>query len=344
MENQPTQRTQQELARLRRANARRDFAPTGRETIAIQMENVSSMELFALPDGRYIKALYDVSLTVPVGERYAVVGDAPFELELLAEIAGSVKPHEDGRCSLLEIGMMRQKRRILPHVYYINDQKVLFDHMHVLECLMFATEHTGESAPKRQIAWLKLLLRTGLYPLALTYIRSLGSAEYAAVSALLAYASEAKLVVMDVSHIEIPERLYDPFAALAREMTAAGKTLFFTTTNGDFAQRVCTRASFLVDGTIAVSGEVEAVCRAYDRRVLTVNSPEPERALAVLSKAFPSLYAERDGESVVLSGPAGSATLAAASEELERAGVPARTLGMPAPSLCAAFREVKRAL
>ena len=344
MENQPTQRTQQDHARARRANARRSFAPTGRETIAIQMENVSSMELFALPDGRYIKALFEVSLSVPVGERYAVVGDAPFELELLAEIAGSVKPHEDGRCSLLEIGMMREKRRILPHVYYINDQKVLYDHMHVLECLMFATEHNGKSAPQRQIDWLKLLLRTGLYPLALTYIRSLGRAECAAVSALLAYASEAKLVVMDLSHIEVPERLYDPFAALAREMTAAGKTLFFVTTDSAFAESVCTRVSFLMDGTITAGGEVETVCRAYDRRVLTVDSPEPERVLAALEDAFPNLHAEREGESVILSGSAGSVTLAAASGALERAGVPVRTLGIPAPSLGVAFREVKRAL
>ena len=162
------------------------------------MENVSSMELFHRTDNTYLKALYDVNLTIPVGECHGIVGINSFELELLAEIIGNVKPHESGRCSLLEIGMMRQKRRILPHVYYINDQRVLYDHMHVLGYLMFASEHAPGKPEAKQAQWLKLLLKTGLYPFALTYIRSLNPAEYALVSALLAYASAAKLVVMDL--------------------------------------------------------------------------------------------------------------------------------------------------
>jgi len=128
----------------------RNFVPTGDEKTAVLMENVSSMELFAQPEGHYLKVLYDLSLTVPVGVCHGITGDEPFELQLVTEIMANVKPHEKGRCSLLEIGMMREKRRILPHVYYINDQRVLFEHMHVLGYLMFASEQAPGKPESKQ--------------------------------------------------------------------------------------------------------------------------------------------------------------------------------------------------
>lgn len=301
------------------------------------------MELFRQPDGRYFKVLYGINLTVPVGACHGVVGENRFELQLLAEIAGNVKPHESGRCSLMEIGMMRQKRKILPHVYYINDQRVLFEHMHVLGYLMFASEHAPGKPEVKQAEWLKLLLKTGLYPFALTYIRSLGAAEYALVSALLAYASKAALVVMDFSAISVPDELLDPFAALMRELLAAGKTVLLTSASCELVQRACTHASFLVDGTIVKSGPVASLCETYDKNVLGVSTPEPERALSALGAAFPQLRAERTGQSVSLFGDRAVA-VSAAAEALERANVPFGEVRIPPPSLAEAFREVKRTL
>ena len=321
------------------------YTPTGRERVAVAMERVSSMELFHLPDGRFLKVLYDIDLRVDVGQCHGVVGDNPFELQLLSEIIGNVKPHENGRCSLLEIGMMRQKRRILPHVYYVNDQKVLFEHMHVLGYLMFASEHAPGKPEAKQAEWLKLLLRTGLYPFTLTYIRSLSPAEYVVVSALLAYMSRAVLVVMDLSGVAMPERLIAPFSALLKELTAAGKTVVLTSTSRSLVQRACTHASFLMDGTIAASDSVEALCAAFDKRILNVDAPSPNEAQAALTAAFPGLrFAQSEG-TLRLYGEgaiAQACTLSSAAGVLERAGVPVREIGVPAPSLEEAFMEVRR--
>ncbi|MEN6417691.1 MAG: hypothetical protein ABFC73_02095 [Clostridiaceae bacterium] len=324
---------------------RRSFTPTGNERVAVTMENVSSMELFRRPDNTYLKVLYDVNLTIPVGECHGVVGINSFELELLAEMIGNVKPHESGRCSLLEIGMMRQKRRILPHVYYINDQRVLYDHMHVLGYLMFASEHAPGKPEAKQAQWLKLLLKTGLYPFALTYIRSLDPAEYALVSALLAYTSAAKLVVMDFSRIVVPESLIEPFSALTRELTAAGKTVVITNTSCELIQRACTHASFLIDGSIVQSGSVDALCRAFDHQLLRVSSSAPERALAVLQHTFPAVRAVRKADEVVVYAKGYAApdcTISSAGAALEQANVPVESIRVPGPSLLEAFLEVRR--
>ena len=310
------------------------------------MENVSSMELFARPDGQYFKALYDLTLTVPVGACHGITGDGAFELQLIAEIIANVKPHEKGHCSLMEIGMMRQKRRILPHVYYINDQRVLFEHMHVLGYLMFASEHTPGKPESKQRDWLNLLLRTGLYPFALTYIRSLNPAEYALVSALVAYASDARLLVMDLSHIDVPETLHAPFAALLRELQAAGKTVVLSSRSRDLVQRACTSASFLIDGTIVVGGSIHALCTAYDRRALLVCTAQQEPAIASLGASLPMLKARKTegGVSLYRTGEEGAGySVSAAVHALEKASVAFSSISVPEPSLEEAYREVKRA-
>ncbi len=309
------------------------------------MENVSSMELFQLPDNRFLKVLYDVDFTVLVGQCHGVVGDSRFELQLLSEIIGNVKPHEKGRCSLLEIGMMRQKRRILPHVYYINDQRVLFDHMHVLGYLMFASEHAPGKPAVKQAAWLKLLLRTGLYPLTLTYIRSLNPAEYVLVSALLAYMSNAVLVVIDLSRVSIPERLFAPFSALLDELTRTGKTVVVTNTSCAFVQRACTHASFLMNGTITASDSVSALCDAFDKHILSVDSPDPEKALPTLLASFPDLRVTRNGDTLKIYGEGDATqacTVSSVASALESGDAPVRDIHVAAPSLEEAFLEVRR--
>ena len=326
---------------------RRNFEPTGQEKTAVLMDGVSSMELFAQPDGRYLKVLYNLSLEIPVGECHGITGEGAFELQLISEIIGNVKPHEKGQCSLLEIGMMRQKRRILPHVYYINDQRVLFDHMHVLGYLMFASEHMAGKPEQKQKEWLALLLRTGLFPFTLTYIRELSPAEYAIVSTLVAYGTKARLVVMDFSRIDVPEHLIQPLAALLREFRSSGKTVVLASRSRALVQSACTSASFLMDGTIVTSGSVAALCAAYDRRVLQIATRLPDAASSVLRAAFPNLRTAEEEAGVSLFAQerrTGACSVSAASRALELANIPFSAICVPDPSLEEAFQEVKRTL
>lgn len=326
---------------------RRSFEPTGQEKTAVLMDGVSSMELFAQPDGQYFKVLYDLSLHVPVGACHGITGEGAFELQLISEIIGNVKPHEKGKCSLLEIGMMREKRRILPHVYYVNDQRVLFDHMHVLGYLMFASEHMEGKPDQKQKEWLKLLLRTGLFPFALTYIRALSPAEYAIVSALVAYGTKARLIVMDFSAIDVPEPLIKPLSALLREFIASGKTVVLSSRSRALVQSACTSASFLIDGKIMVSGSVSALCSAYDRRVMQISTQYPDAAAAALLSAFHGLRAAADETGVSLfslDDQKSNCTVSAVSRALEIAQVPFRAVCVPESSLEEAFQEVKRTL
>jgi ABC-type multidrug transport system ATPase subunit len=155
------------------------------------------------------------------------------------------------------------------------------------------------------------------------------------------------LVVLDLSRISVPDRLIEPFFALLQELRNAGKTVVIVNTSRAFVQRACTHASFLMDGTIRASDSVQALCDAFDKHILCIGSSEPKKAMSALSGAFPQLRITQDGDILKVYGEGDAAkkcTISAAATVLEGAGVSAREIRVPAPSLEEAFLEVRRTL
>ncbi len=192
----------------------RKLSDPARAQRIVDMRHISSMECYRYPDGTVRRVLEGVSLLVARAETWGITCDEPFEMALLMEIIGNVKPYEDGSCSLSQQAMMRLKRRMLEHMYFINDQKLMYPHMHVLSWLVFASQHAGSTAAARQVEWLELLLALDLHHITLTYARFLTAAEQATVAALLALKMpRIQLVLMDLSHIDVPEALTPRFPA-----------------------------------------------------------------------------------------------------------------------------------
>ncbi len=256
---------------------------------ALSMNCVSSMERYAKDEDGDTPVLQSVSLEVPARSIFGVTGEDRFALQLIAEIAGTLKPHEKGRCILMETGMMRKKRRILPHVFYVNDQDVLYDHMQVLTYLMFISEHAGDKHEVIQERWLELLLDTGSYRMALTRIAHLTRDERMLVSLHAACASKARIVMADLSMTGIPRERHAEFTRLFARMSKEGKTVFLVCPDEGFVGRCCTHAALLADGCILVSGEIKALCEKYDRRLVTIFSVEARKAADLIAEAFPEL-------------------------------------------------------
>jgi ABC-2 type transport system ATP-binding protein len=307
----------------------------------VEMRGVSSMECYRHADGALRRVLKDVSLTVLRGEAWGVTSDEPFELALLMEIMGNVKPYEAGRCSLCEMGMMRLKRRVLDHLFYVNDQKLMVPHMRVLSWLMFASRHAGSTPAAQKVEWLELLLELDLYHVALTYGRFLTAAEQAAVALLLSLKMDrVQLVLADLSHIFVPEALVPAFSGIVRRLKAHGKSVVLASPQRDLIQHCSDHAAFLLDGALERQGTVEALCAQYDTRRLVVATDAPEAA-AALERAFPGMGAESLPGEVWLRGVC-TVSLAEAAAALEKTGVPFQGLEAARPSLELAFREVAR--
>ncbi len=269
---------------------------------ALSMNCVSSLEHYAWEDGLPTPVLRSISLGVPAQSIFGVSGEDRFALELIAEIAGTLKSHENGRCILMETGMMRKKRRILPHVFYINDQDVLYDHMQVLTYLMFISERAGKRHELVQESWLELMLDTGSYRMALTRIGALTQDERALVSLFAAHASDARIVIADFSHIRVPRERHAEFARLFSHMVKRDKTVFLVSPDEGFIGRCCTHAALLVDGSIRVSGDVKGLCEKYDHRLATIFSSQSPKVAQAVREAYPELCVAESAGKVKLYG------------------------------------------
>lgn len=305
----------------------------------VEMRGVSSLECYRFPDGTLRRVLQDVTLLVKRSEVWGITCNEPFEMALLMEIMGNIKPYEGGRCSLSQLGMMRSKRRVLEHVFYINDQMLMYPHMDVLSWLMFASQHTGGTAAARQTEWLELLLALDLHYLTLTYSRVLTAAEQAVVALLLTLKmSRVQLVLLDLSHIEVPLTLYPAFSGIFERLHAQDKAIVLATAQRDLIQKCAHYTAFLLRGKLERQGTVEELCEKYDKRRLLVRAGDPGRLTSVLSDAFSGVrIVEREGEAWTCEESLKVSEVAAA---LERSGVGFEDIEIAKPSLELAFREV----
>jgi ABC-2 type transport system ATP-binding protein len=310
----------------------------------VELSDITSMECYADAEGRVLRrALNSITFSVAGGQRFALVGDDPFDLKLLTEIIGNIKPYESGRCSLVGLGMMREKQRILQHVYYINDQGRAYPHMQGLSYLMFASRRVVKNAVDRQLLWLDRLMEFGLEQLCFTYVRNMAPAARVLMHALLALDSKSPLLLLDLSHIGVPESLRDAFCHVLRRLADGGKTIVFSTMDTALADACATHAALLVGGRVRAlhAGALEELY-ALDKRLYILETSDDAAARAVIEGAYP-LRAEECGGRLCVYGEKGcaprpSGLLAA----LEDAGVSVRRCAASAPSLAEVMKAANR--
>lgn len=311
------------------------------------LQDVTSMECYVQSDGTVVRrALDGISFTVAGGQRFALLGDDRFDLKLLTEIIGNIKPYESGRCSLVGLGMMREKQRILQQVYYINDQPLMYAHMQGISYLMFASRHVVKKAVDRQILWLDRLMEFELDHLCFQYVRNMNMAERVLILLLLALDVTAPLLLVDLSHVAVPRELMDAYARVFQRLSdEAGKTIVFSTTQRDLCDLCATHAALLIAGKVrpAHSGAIEALYETLDRRLYTLRTADDAAAKGAIEGAFPSLRTEAEDGLISIYGdkaapPAPSDILRA----LEGAGVSAREFARSKPTLAEAMKEAAR--
>ncbi|NLD58771.1 MAG: hypothetical protein GX647_03800 [Clostridiales bacterium] len=310
----------------------------------VRMVDVGSMEWYRRMDGGERQVLRCVNLEVVRGDRFAIVGDEPFELQLLIEIIGNVKPYESGKCSLVGLGMMRAKRRVLQHVYYVNSQKLLYYHMQGLSWLMFASRRTGKRDAERQIQWLNRLLAFDMPRLCFTFVRHMTRAERVALLLLLTLDIDVHLILADFSQIEVEPALFKGIARLFEELSAQGKAVVFSTPQPEFAEACAGKAAFLNGGELAVQGEIGDLCARYDRRAYQLRFPSEAaagRAAELLAGAFPEISAARPGEIWLYRGDLPTPSAAEVMRALCGAELTPEEFIVSRPSLAEAFRATR---
>lgn len=249
-----------------------------------QVSRLDSSEVYLFPEGAEEKVLKEISFDIQRGDIWGIIGNEPFEVELLLEIVGNVRPYGSGKCILVERGMMRKKRKVLPHVFFIADGDVTFPNMNTLEYLMFATANLTLSPGERQAQILQRLLDTELYYLALVPIRYLSQAEKAVISLLAASFSKALLVIFSVTQLEFDKRLSAGIRGIAGIISGRGGAMLIGSRDCGMVQTACTHAGFLTGGKMEYQGQVQDLLAGLDKRVFIVTCKNPSKLSDSLEK------------------------------------------------------------
>jgi ABC-2 type transport system ATP-binding protein len=230
----------------------------------VLMEHLTSGEYLLKEDTHQQRILQDVNLLMKRGEAWAVSGRTSIEVKLLLEIMANIRPYDTGRCVLAERGMMRRKRVILHHVFYIGSADMLYDTMNVLEYVMFAVRPIKKGGIFVQEELFEALIDLGLGHVSLTPIRLLTNEERAVVTLAVAGLSDSLLIVFNLPNDTFDEVLTGAIGKITARIRKDGKTLVIGTNSDRLAEAACTHAAYLADGQVIYQGTVEDLRHHYD--------------------------------------------------------------------------------
>ena len=261
----------------------------------VLMENLTSAEHAVRGDNPPQRILKDISLKMTAGEVWSVSAPKAFEIRLLLEIMGNIRPYESGRCVLVERGMIRRKRRLLRHVFYVGATDMFYGTMTALEHLMLFFPHapTALGRLNAQACLLEELLAHELGHIALTRIDRLASADKIALALFAATMSDSALVIVNLPEIPPEDRLLPAFSALSRTLRKGGKTLVLGTRDPNLIDAACTHSAFLAGGKILYQGKTETLLNTLDPVLLTLRGTGLDALEARLSPLPPGYSFQR---------------------------------------------------
>ncbi|MDD2574292.1 MAG: hypothetical protein WCS98_07960 [Bacillota bacterium] len=277
------------------------------ETV-LQMEGLSSKEYFHLEDTDQgpQRVLMDINLTVKRSESWGIYGRSAFDIKLLLEIIANIKPYHGGRCVLVELGMMRSKRVILEHVFYIGGSTMLYNNMNVLEYLMFATAKQKFDSVYRQESIFEFLINVGLGHISLTPIRMLTKEEKAVITLLAAAYSNSIITVFNVPEYQFNETLSLAIGKISKLITKKKNALILGTKNPFLIENACSHTAYITDGELIYKGLVKDLRLDYDMILFIIKDKNAADMLQSLADRLPGHELSIDGDRLLISDRGGA--------------------------------------
>ncbi len=253
----------------------------------VLMEGLSSLEHFSMEGEEPRRILEDINLTMGRAESWGIFGRSVFEIKLLLEIMANIKPYHGGRAVLVERGMMRNKRVILEHLFYIGSPTMLYDNMNVLEYLMFATGRQGLEPLYRQEQLFQRLIESGLGHISLTSIGELAEEEKAVIILLVAAYSDSVMIVFNFPEYDFDEVLSGAIGKISELIRSMKKTLILGSRDCLLIEKACSHTAYVTEGKISYQGTVEKLRLKYDRILLTVQDSGNREIMEALAPLLP---------------------------------------------------------
>jgi len=221
---------------------------------AILMRHIVSAALRDAPPDQPV--LRDVSVTMHRGQCWAIISDRHAEAGELAAIAANMRPYLSGSIRIFGREPKKQKKLILPEIFYFDTDGLLFPSMTVLESLMFCTAAKKEQPVwQRQKELLQLVESLGLGHIALSTVGRLTGTERMPVLLLMAALSDSSILIADLFTQSFRKKELEPLSAVVRLAKSRGKLLLLATHQQELAARCCDHTLCLHEGSVLYAGD-----------------------------------------------------------------------------------------
>jgi ABC-2 type transport system ATP-binding protein len=268
----------------------------------VYMKDVASSEYFQYEDNTVSRVLENINLLIKSEECWGISGRSAFEIKLMLEIMANIRPYDSGKCVLAERGMMRHKRVILDHVFYIGSTDMIYNNMNVLEFLMFAMGRNGTNPVRLQDKIFEYILASGLGHISLTPVKLLTEEEKAVVILIVAAFSNSMLIVFNLPEYEFEDKLIEAVKRIAVSIMNSGKAFVLGTRDCMLIEKVCSHTAYIADGTLIYNGTVNDLRLKYDKIVLIIKDKNIHELKARLSVLLPEHILTVKNDMLLISG------------------------------------------
>ena len=307
-----------------------------------RLRNLSSMEYFLCKEREHCRVLRDINLLVSVAQTWGITGRSIFEIRLLLEIIAGIKPYDGGKCVLAGRGMLKRKRTILPHVFYIGNSDMLYGNMNVLEYLMFAMDRKRTvSRVELQEQLLEFVVAAGMGHIMLTPVKELSKEEKAVVTLMAAVHSGSLLTVLNLPEYEFDPTLTKAIGFLSDIIQKGGRSLIMGTEDCYLIEKACSHTACITGGELLYSGTVENLRHTYDPVEVILTDKNIDYMLERLTPLLPGFrLTVRDGCLLIGGGSLRDGGSGYIYRKLAEAGVLPEHVQINPKTVCNAYEEL----
>lgn len=236
----------------------------------VLLQNICSQEYYDFGNSKRQQVLKDISMEGMAKQSWAFLGDVAFELRLLLEIVSNARPYQKGRCVLAQRGMMRKKKIILPHVFYVGSTNMLFEHMIVLDYLKMINLKDKINVFELEKKLLQDLIDAGLGHISLTEIDYLTAQEKALFTLFTALYTESNIVIMNLARLPFSPKEIKILSFISEKIRNQEKIFMFSTKYPEVAEACATHLLVLYQGEVLYNSDINSFMNQYDKRILHI--------------------------------------------------------------------------
>lgn len=198
-------------------------------------------------------AVDGLTLCVPLGSVYGFLGPNGAGKTTTIKTLLGMRPLQSGYAKVLGLDIMEQGLQARAHIGYVAETNNLYAHMKVSEML--------ETARRLSVRWNSDLVKRylDLFELSpIIKIRKLSKGMKGQLALVVALGSEPELLILDepTSGLD-PLKRYEFLNQIVREVSAAGRTIFFSSHNLNEVEQIADRVAIINNGRLLVEDELD---------------------------------------------------------------------------------------